>query len=142
MQVENMFTEPVIVSYDWKNKKILVADDIDLNFLLIKKFLSKTGASILWAKDGAEAVDFCENHQDIDLILMDIRMPNMNGFDATRIIKSKNPEMPIIAQTAYALDGDAERSIEAGCNHYVTKPINLKKFLDLIASYLDLGKHH
>lgn len=137
MQLENMFTEPVVVNYNWKDKKILVADDIDLNFFLIKKFLSKTGASILWAKDGTEAVEFCENQKDIDLILMDIRMPNMNGFDATRIIKNKKPDMPIIAQTAYALDGDAERSLEAGCDHYVTKPINLKNFLDLIATYLE-----
>jgi len=136
MQVDNMFTEPLIINYNWKDKKILVADDIDLNFMLIKKFLSKTGATILWAKDGVEAVELFDNQNDIDLILMDIRMPNMNGFDATRIIKGKNPGMPIIAQTAYALDGDAERSMEAGCNHYVTKPINLKNFLDLIANYL------
>jgi CheY-like chemotaxis protein len=104
---------------------------------LVKKSLRKTEVELIWAKNGQEAVDEIKNNQSIDLVLMDIRMPIMNGLEATRQIKEIYPEMPIIAQTAYAMDGDRERSLQAGCDEYIAKPINLKEFIELIAKFID-----
>lgn len=124
------------MEYNWSDKLILVAEDVPTNFLLVKKSLRKTGVNLLWAKNGREAVDECEAHNNIDLVLMDIRMPIMNGLEATKKIKEINPGLPVIAQTAYAMDGDREHSLEAGCDDYISKPINLKEFIELIAKYI------
>jgi len=137
MNTNNFLSEPVKMNYDWSDKTILVAEDVDLNFLLIKKFLNKTGVKLLWAKDGKEAVEMSKENENIDLVLMDIRMPVMNGFEATKVIKEMRPALPIIAQTAYALDGDAEKSLEYGCSAYIAKPINLRNFLEMIAEYIN-----
>ncbi len=125
------------MEYNWKNKVILVAEDVSNNFLLVKKSLRKTEAELIWAKNGQEAVDEFRKNPNIDLVLMDIRMPIMNGLEATRQIKEINPSIPIIAQTAYAMDGDRERSLSAGCDEYISKPINLKEFIELIAKFLE-----
>jgi CheY-like chemotaxis protein len=124
-------------NYDWKDKLILVAEDVPTNFLLIKKSLHKTGAAILWAKNGQEAIDLVNENDNIDLVLMDIRMPIMNGISATMEIKKINPTLPIVAQTAYAMDGDKEKSLAAGCDDYISKPFNLKNFFMVIAKYLE-----
>jgi CheY-like chemotaxis protein len=123
--------------YDWKNKVILVAEDVPTNFLLIKKSLRKSEAQVLWAKNGQEAVDMVKSGEKIDLVLMDIRMPIMNGLNATMEIKKIRPELPIVAQTAYAMDGDKEKSLDAGCDDYISKPFNLKSFFVLMAKYLE-----
>jgi len=125
------------MDYNWKDKVILVAEDVSTNFLLVKKSLKKTEVNLIWAKNGQEAVDEFTNNKKIDLVLMDIRMPIMNGLEATRQIKEMNPTMPIIAQTAYAMDGDREKSLDAGCDAYISKPINLKEFISLIAKFLE-----
>lgn len=135
LTIENTNSE--IMEYNWKNKVILIAEDVATNYLLVKKSLRKTEAELIWAKNGQEAVDECKNNHSIDLVLMDIRMPIMNGLEATRQIKEIYPEMPIIAQTAYAMDGDRERSLQAGCDEYIAKPINLKEFIELIAKFID-----
>jgi len=126
-----------IMEYNWKEKVILVAEDVATNYLLVKKSLRKTEAELIWAKNGQEAVDECRQNRKIDLVLMDIRMPIMNGLEATRQIKEMCPEIPVIAQTAYAMDGDRERSLQAGCDDYISKPINLKEFIELIAKFID-----
>lgn len=125
------------MEYDWKDKLILVAEDVPTNYLLVKKSLRKTNVQLLWAKNGKETVEMAKENNNIDLVLMDIRMPIMNGLDATKEIKQFNPDLPIIAQTAYAMDGDRENSLAAGCDDYISKPINLKEFIELIAKYLD-----
>ncbi|MFP4470950.1 MAG: response regulator [Bacteroidales bacterium] len=125
------------MEYNWKDKLILVAEDVPTNFLLVKKSLRKTGVNLIWAKNGQEAVDeISRQDQHIDLVLMDIRMPIMNGLEATKKIKEMYPELPVIAQTAYAMDGDREHSLDAGCDDYISKPINLKEFIELIAKYI------
>jgi len=126
-----------IMEYNWKNKVILVVEDVANNFLLVKKSLKKTEVELIWAKNGLEAVDEFKQNPNIDLVLMDIRMPIMNGLEATKQIKEINPKMPIIAQTAYAMDGDRERSLHAGCDDYISKPINLKEFIELIAKFIE-----
>jgi CheY-like chemotaxis protein len=122
--------------YNWKNKTLLIAEDENSNFELIKASISKTGIRIIRAMNGEEALDIARANDDIDLILMDIRMPKMNGYDATRNIKSIKPDLPIIAITAYAMSEDEEKSLEAGCDRYISKPIRPARLLELIDEYI------
>ncbi len=115
---------------NWGSKTILVAEDTESNYFFIEAFLERTKVNLLWAKDGNEAVEmFKENN--VNLILMDIMMPEKDGYDTTREIKQLNPEVPIIAQTALALPDDEEKCYDAGCDYVLVKPINSD---DLIAS--------
>ena len=125
-----------IMEDKWKDKVILIAEDVATNYILLQKFLRKTGAKLIWAKNGQEAVEECRKNEGIDLVLMDIRMPIMNGIDATKLIKLINKDLPVIAQTAYAMDGDSERSKQAGCDDYISKPIILNEFMSMIEKYL------
>ncbi len=125
------------MEHNWKDKVILVAEDVPTNFLLVKKMLRKTEVNLIWAKNGKEAVDECKKDQQIDLVLMDIRMPVMNGLEATKLIMPIRKDLPIIAQTAYAMDSDRNRSLEVGCIDYISKPIDLKAFIELISKYID-----
>ncbi len=112
-------------------KKILVAEDVESNFILLKNLIGKE-YTLLWAKDGFEAVEMYKLYQP-DLILMDIKMPRMDGLEATHIIRSYSKEIPIIALTAYAFEADRELALEAGCNDFVTKPVSekiLRRVLD------------
>ncbi len=124
------------MNYHWNEKNILVAEDVTTNYLLIKSALKKTGAQLIWAKNGQEAVDTFLGRDDIDLILMDLRMPLKDGYAATREIRAQNPDIPIIAQTSYAMVEDREISLEAGCTDYIGKPYNLNDLLTLIAKYI------
>ena len=105
-------------------KRILVAEDVESNFILLKNLIGKE-YTLLWAKDGFEAVEMYKQYHP-DLILMDIKMPRMNGLEATHIIRTYSKKIPIIALTAYAFETDKELALEAGCNDFVTKPISEK----------------
>ncbi|MBU8893020.1 MAG: PAS domain S-box protein [Bacteroidales bacterium] len=118
--------------YDWQNKVVLVADDIDINYRLIEEILMPTKAKILWAKDGKEAVDLCLNNDNIDIVLMDIKMPVMNGLEATQKIKEHKRNLKIIGQTAYAHDNDREKCLSAGFDNYISKPIKIESLLSSI----------
>jgi signal transduction histidine kinase/ActR/RegA family two-component response regulator len=117
--------------YNWKDKVILIAEDEKANFIYLNTILSKSNARIYWAVDGAVAVRLCKK-KHIDLVLMDIKMQGMNGYEATKKIKSMNPDIPVIAQTAYAMSDDIEKLMKAGCNDYITKPIKINELLPLI----------
>ncbi len=121
--------------YNWKEKTILVAEDEETNYELIKAALHKTKVVLIWAVNGAEAVDICKANKNIDLVLMDIRMPKMNGYEATKKIKSFRKELPVIALTAYAMAEDGAKSIEAGCDEYFSKPIRPSKLLAAIDKF-------
>ena len=112
-------------------RTLLVAEDVDSNFLLMNTVLGKK-YKLIRARDGREAVDmYKENHPD--LIFMDIKMPYMDGLEATRLIRGYSKDIPIIALTAFAFESDRERAIEAGCNDYLTKPVSqeaIEKILD------------
>lgn len=112
--------------------KILIAEDDKASETLLKIMVSVFGTNILTAQTGREAIEICRNNPDIDLILMDIQMPEMNGYKATQLIRQFNKEVVIVAQTAYGLAGDREKSIEAGCNDYISKPINKSELLAII----------
>lgn len=118
-----------------KNLKILIAEDDELNEKLISIGVKMFGKVILKARTGSDAVEVCRKNPDLDLILMDIKMPKMNGYEATREIRMFNNDVIIIAQTAYALVGDREKAIEAGCNNYIAKPFDKKALTALIEHY-------
>lgn len=117
------------IEYHWADKVILVAEDIELNFRYINEILEPTGATIIRAENGKKAVDYCTNNQKVDIVLMDILMPVMNGYEATRQIKAFNSNIPIIAQTAYALTEDRGKALAAGCDDYIAKPIGREELL-------------
>ena len=111
--------------YHWNNRVVLITEDEEVNFFYLKTLLKKTEARILRAKNGKEAVDIIAQHKGgVDLILMDINMPVMDGYEAMRIIKSEHPDLPIIAQTAYTLNNDRHKCLKAGFNDYIAKPVN------------------
>lgn len=115
-------------------KTILVAEDVESNFLLLKALLSKT-YRLLHAYTGVEAIKmFSEHHPD--LILMDVKMPEMDGIEATRKIRELSTTIPIIALTAFAFDQDRVRVIEAGCNEYLTKPLSPPLLRETLAKYI------
>ncbi|MRT94039.1 ATP-binding protein [Ancylomarina sp. 16SWW S1-10-2] len=118
------------------NLKVLVVEDTKESALLLEIILKDISKEILYARNGYEAITLCQNNPDIDLILMDIKMPQMDGYEATRGIREFNKEVVIISQTAFALTGDAKKGIEAGCNGYLTKPINKNELMSLIQQFL------
>jgi two-component system, cell cycle response regulator DivK len=122
---------------DWTGKKILIVEDVETNMLFFKAALSRTGATLLWAMDGFESIAMCQNDPDISLVLMDLRMPNLDGFKATEAIKSFRPKLPIIAQTTYTEDVDTDRLFEAGCDDYLPKPIRFDELLNSIGKLIN-----
>ena len=117
-------------------RKILIAEDEESANKHLSLVIKKISNKILHAKTGKEALELCRDNPDIDLVLMDIKMPEMDGYEATRKIREFNKDVIIIAQTAYALAGDREKAIEAGCNNYISKPIKKDKLLKMIEKYL------
>jgi signal transduction histidine kinase/CheY-like chemotaxis protein len=115
-----------------ENGTILIAEDDNINYLLLEKIMKLKEYQIIRAKDGVEAVDICTSDKEIDLVLMDIKMPKLNGFEALEKIKILRPKLPVIAQTAYASVEDKIKIEKAGFVGYVTKPINKEKLFELI----------
>ncbi len=118
-----------------KNLKILIAEDDEGSAIFISMIIKSLSREIIKVRSGAEAVIACRDNPDLDLILMDIRMPIMDGYEATRQIRKFNPNVVIIAQTAFALTGDNQKAIEAGCNDYIAKPIHKDNLFQLIHNY-------
>jgi PAS domain S-box-containing protein len=115
-----------------KNLKILIVEDDEISYSLLSKTLQKFGKEILRAITGVQAIEACRNNPDLDLVLMDIRMPKMDGNEATRQIRQFNKDIIIIAQTAFGFSDDREKAIESGCNDYISKPINMALLFELI----------
>ena len=128
--------EPSVKNEIVRKLKILIAEDDEVSAKLIDTYIKIFGKEILKARTGIEAVEMCRNNPDTELILMDIRMPDMDGYEATRQIRQFNREVVIIAQTAHGLTGDREKAIKAGCNDYISKPISKDKLQSLIQKYL------
>ncbi len=121
---------------DLSGKTVLVVEDNDTSRVYFEAALKKTNATALWAVNGREAVDMFKGTDKIDLILMDLNMPEMDGFEATRQIKAINSDVPIIVQSAYILSGEEQKSYEAGCDEFLSKPIRLNSLLETIARHL------
>jgi CheY-like chemotaxis protein len=116
-------------------KKILVAEDEDSNYELVKIVLQKR-YRLIRAHNGIEAVTLNEEEHP-DLILMDIRMPGMNGLDATRIIKEVSSDTPVVALSAYAFEENIREAKQAGCNEFMAKPFKVENLIDMVRRYLD-----
>ncbi len=127
--VENVSELPL------RKLKVLIAEDDQISERLISLLIKDLCEEILVVGTGLAAVETCRDNSDIDLVLMDIRMPEMGGYEASRLIRSFNKDVIIIAQSAYVLSGDRKKAIEAGCNDYITKPINSKALMDLLIKY-------
>ncbi len=121
--------------YNWSDKAILVVEDDELNFEYIKAAISLANAGIIHTTNGEDAIEICKS-MDIDLILMDIRLPKMNGFEATKKLRELGFNIPILAQTAYAMREDEKKCFEAGCDAYITKPLEIWLLLDKIQNLL------
>ncbi|PRY98261.1 signal transduction histidine kinase [Marinilabilia salmonicolor] len=114
---------------------ILIVEDDKISRMLLNTMVKDLSKNIFNATNGIEAVNVCRNNPEIDLVLMDINIPKRNGYEATREIRGFNRKVKIIAQTAYALEGDREKSIAVGCNNYVSKPINRTGLRSMISGY-------
>jgi CheY-like chemotaxis protein len=123
-------------TYSWEGKTVLIVEDNETSNIYFEVALRKTKANLIWAKNGFDAVEIVKINNSIDLILMDINMPKMDGIEATKIIKSLNPNIIIVVQTAFLLSGEEQMCQEAGCDEFITKPIRLKYLLDTIDRYL------
>lgn len=122
---------------DWSNKTILIAEDDEISYKYLNLILSrKTGVNILWAINGQMAVDFCKQYNHIDLVMMDLQLPIIDGIEAIKQIKSFKPRLPIVVHTANAYGNESERCFEAGCDGYVTKPANFMQLLYKIETFL------
>ncbi len=114
---------------------VLIAEDEESNYLYTKLVLTKAGCDYLHAMNGEEAVAMCKQHPEIALALMDIKMPVMNGLEATKLIREFQPELPIIATTAHAQTGEKQGFLNAGCDSYLAKPIKKEELMGLIQQY-------
>jgi signal transduction histidine kinase/CheY-like chemotaxis protein len=123
--------------FEMKKLKTLIVEDDEISYSLLTRTIQKISYEVLHAITGVEAIEACRNNPDLDLVLMDIRMPRMDGNEATRQIRQFNKDVIIIAQTAYAFSGDSEKSIEAGCNDYISKPINKTLLYELIKKHIN-----
>jgi len=122
--------------YDWADKQILLVEDEMSNMEFLKVILGRTKAKLFMAFNGSELKVLYPQLDSIDLVLLDVRLPDASGWDLAREIKTIRPGLPIIAQTAYAMSDDLQKSKQAGCDNYISKPINKEKLLVLISKYL------
>jgi PAS domain S-box-containing protein len=127
-------------TYNWEGKTLLIAEDEETNYNLLATILDPTKAKIIWVTQGKEAVDKCKTDLSIDLVLMDMKMSDLNGFESTRQIKLFRSELPIIAQTAYAMSTDEENCLNAGCDDYISKPLRIDNLLSKIDKHLQAKK--
>lgn len=141
-QTDEIFARKQNVMHQIKKLKILIVEDDEASEKLMSIYVNEFAKELKSARTGSEAVEFCRANADVDLILMDIQMPKMNGYEATKLIRQFNKDVIIIAQTAFGLSGDEEKAINAGCNDYITKPINKYELYKLVHKYFgnDFGE--
>ena len=124
-------------SYNWRGKAILVVEDDHINYSYLDALLKPTKAKILHAEKGEEAIVLCQDSTFINVVLMDIRLPGMNGLETTKKILSFRKDLPVIAQTAFAAESDKLAALEAGCRDFIAKPIRANEMLEMIKKYMD-----
>lgn len=117
---------------NWENKTIVVVDDTEINFVLIKTQLRKTKANIVWLKNGHEVIEYIREQRTVDVILMDIRMPIVDGIQATKKIKQMAPNIPIVIQTASVIGNAYEEISSSGCDDAIFKPIMPDNLIEIL----------
>ena len=134
--VENMVTAAhnteLSAVPDLTGKTILVVEDVEVNFTLLEALLKKTGANLLWAINGTRALEYCKDNNNISSVLLDLNLPDIHGLDVLREIKKKYKNLPVIIHTAYAMNGEKELCAMAGCDGFITKPIDLENLVRII----------
>jgi len=133
--VRSAIKPPTQARYNFSDFTIMIAEDTPYNYEYLYSILQKTGAKVIWAKDGIDVLKLYNNSK-VDLILMDIQLPEISGYEATAQIRLKDKLIPIIAQTAYAMAEDKQKCLEAGCNDVLVKPIRMDEVLTTVAKYL------
>lgn len=134
VQVKNFITG---TTKETKKSKIVIAEDDEAGYSYLSTLLKPLNAEIHHCTNGISVVEFCRSNPDTDIVLMDMRMPDLNGFAATRQIREFNPKVIIIAQTAFALAGDKQNALDAGCNDYISKPIKKEELLSIVNRYIN-----
>jgi CheY-like chemotaxis protein len=124
------------MEYNFIGKTILIAEDEAVSRFLFEKALKKTNANLFFVKNGVEAVEMIKENTEIDAVIMDIRLPLMDGLEATTKIKELIPEMPVIIQSAYAMQSTREEALESGCDDFITKPIKVETLLAILHRHL------
>ncbi len=120
--------------YNWEKYTVLLVEDDDMSYRYMELVLTRrTKINVIWAKNGKEAINYCKTDDNIDIVLMDLQLPDINGCESTISIKSFKPFLPIIMQTANSWNEEKIKCFDAGCDGYVTKPINL----DILFSQID-----
>ena len=122
---------------NWSKKTILVVEDEEITRFFFKTALKITNANLLFAENGQEGIDIALANQHIDCVLMDIRLPIIDGYQATKSIKNERQNLPVIVQTAYALSNERLKAIQSGCDEFLPKPIKIETLYDVLKKYLD-----
>jgi len=133
-------TEMSFTKFDWRGKKILIVEDDASSTYFLKEVLEETGVTLEFATDGLTAIKMCEEDRSISLVLMDIQIPYMNGYETTGVIKELFPDIKIVAQTAHAFLDDKIKCLKAGCDDYISKPMDPFELLEKLNKYL--GNNH
>jgi len=124
------------MDYNFLGKTILIAEDDALSRYFFEKALKKTRANLFFVSDGMEALRMIEDNAEIDMVIMDIRLPKMDGIEATTKIKTLCPELPVVIQTAYALESVRDEALKSGCDEFITKPIRIETLLNILRKHL------
>ncbi|MFN2128262.1 MAG: response regulator [Anaerolineales bacterium] len=132
-----------VMEYTWNNYTVLVAEDDPLNYRYVELLLSRrTGINIIWAKDGKEAVNLCKNNDAIDIVLLDLQLPVMDGLNSLQRIKERNPFLPVIIQTANSWNNEEEKCTQAGCDAFFNKPLDMEQILSTMSICLNRYSSH
>ena len=123
--------------FDFSDKVVLVVEDNQISFKLIDAVLRQVKTNVVHAPDGLKAIEVCTTDAHFDLVLMDMQMPEVDGLEATRRIKMIRPELPILATTANTYDETAQACREAGCDAFLTKPLQFRKMFELMQSFFE-----
>ncbi len=122
---------------NWERKTILVVEDDEISLEFLKELFEPYKIKIIAVLNGKEAIEICKTNSEINLVLMDVQLPVLNGREAMKEIKKNRPNLPVIAQTAFAMSGDREKYLNEGFDSYISKPINLQELLSIIGKYLE-----
>lgn len=126
-----------MLDYNWSDKTILIVEDNIINFRFLELALKSTKINIIHVTNGQEAIKICRSNSNLDLILMDIRLPEMSGYETTENIRAFNPTIPIIAQTGHEAEEDLQKCLNAGCNDYMRKPIITEQLIKVLHTYFE-----
>ena len=135
MSLEDTLAIPVDTSVDLNGKVLMIVEDVISNYQLLYAYFNKSGVHIIHVDNGLDAVNIIKNNIPVDMIIMEIRLPKMGGLEATALIKRMRSDIPIIAQTAFAMQADRDRCMKAGCDDFIAKPFRKHELLKIMSKF-------